>query len=576
MAKKVEIKDGGVMIDDNGTQSFISQTNKDLGSNFQYVKNPTTGAVLALGKDAFAKYGQDLANVGFNPVGADIFNQTKTETPISQSGTTNTNPLGEYKDLNISTDNKISTSGVFSSMTDFETKKAAEKAKIESAAETSKLASQKAIESQYSPYIEEAEQYREDITKATKGQFATDRRASTAALSFVDSRRAEAQKQINKLVEMKNTALANLDVATQEKIDKQLKDWQDYELQLAGYFRQVQQDTFNQKMAELGYNLDIAQFEESKKTGELNRQTTQASLDKTLRDNYLDNLNNIISSGLTSDKIANEDKSKYEKSLGLPSGTFDTWYGKMKDLQELKEAGNVLTLNKTINDILKDVPEDTTINLLGQDYQGLKKSTSDTSNLDYIKDLLDIKIKQKNLAGELDIKDKAQMEVAARKDLMKFGSDPLEAINKLDLFEISYQEAKKAGLDDTSLNPASQAMVTYFNKLLDPTSVVRESEYARVGEGQSLWNRISGTYDKLVQGGAGISQKELAEFSKFGLQLVSGYRNQFIDTITPIWEQTSNYGLNANNIFTPKMQSWITESEAKNLNSTEDLFSDFE
>ena len=479
------------------------------------------------------------------------------------------NPLDniDINNMNINTPSS-KTSGVFSNVADFESKQKAEEDRIKTEAQLLKTKKAGIIEGQYSPYIQEATAEREKITEATKGQFATDRRASTAALSFVDARRSEAQKQINNLVQMKEQALAQLDVNTQESIDKQLKEWRDYELQLSNYFRQASQDDFNNKMALLGYKMNVDQFNLTKKK-------TEAETEKTVRENYLQNLNNIVSSGLTADKISSQDKSIYEKSLGLPIGTFDTWYGKMQGLQELKEAGDAYTLMNTINDIAKTIPEGQTMTMGDITIQGTK-AESPTANLDTIKDLLDIETKLKNLAGDLDTKDKAQMEVAARKDLMRFGQDPLGAINKLDLFEISYQEAKKAGLDDNSLNPASKAMVTYFNKLLDPTSVVRESEYARVGEGQSLWNRISGTYDKIVQGGAGISQKELAEFSKFGMQLVEGYKNQFVDTVTPIWEQTQNYNLNANNIFTPRMQEWVKTGEALNLNSTEDLFNDFE
>ncbi len=64
----------------------------------------------------------------------------------------------------------------------------------------------------------------------------------------------------------------------------------------------------------------------------------------------------------------------------------------------------------------------------------------------------------------------------------------------------------------TDLNATSQAIITTFNKILDPTSVVRESEYARSPEGQSLIDAISGRIAALSQGGPGLTPASLKEF----------------------------------------------------------------
>lgn len=60
-------------------------------------------------------------------------------------------------------------------------------------------------------------------------------------------------------------------------------------------------------------------------------------------------------------------------------------------------------------------------------------------------------------------------------------------------------------------NGGSQAVLVTFQKILDPTSVVRESEYARTASGQSLLNRIEGYTQRLAQGGAGMTEGELAQ-----------------------------------------------------------------
>ena len=66
----------------------------------------------------------------------------------------------------------------------------------------------------------------------------------------------------------------------------------------------------------------------------------------------------------------------------------------------------------------------------------------------------------------------------------------------------------------------SQAILISFNKLLDPTSVVRESEYARSASGQSALETMRGFVDKLSKGGAGVTLEELQSYARFGEEVV--------------------------------------------------------
>ena len=59
--------------------------------------------------------------------------------------------------------------------------------------------------------------------------------------------------------------------------------------------------------------------------------------------------------------------------------------------------------------------------------------------------------------------------------------------------------------DNKSLGTLDQALVTTFNKITDPNSVVRESEYARTPEGGSIIARFEGNMQKLQKGGAGLT-----------------------------------------------------------------------
>lgn len=66
----------------------------------------------------------------------------------------------------------------------------------------------------------------------------------------------------------------------------------------------------------------------------------------------------------------------------------------------------------------------------------------------------------------------------------------------------------------------SQAVLVTFQKILDPTSVVRESEYARSAAGQAVLSRIQGFAERLAQGGAGVPLEELERFAALADQFV--------------------------------------------------------
>ena len=53
-----------------------------------------------------------------------------------------------------------------------------------------------------------------------------------------------------------------------------------------------------------------------------------------------------------------------------------------------------------------------------------------------------------------------------------------------------------------------QGLITMYNKLTDPQSVVRESEYARTPENIPILNRITGAIEKLKAGGAGLTNED--------------------------------------------------------------------
>lgn len=66
------------------------------------------------------------------------------------------------------------------------------------------------------------------------------------------------------------------------------------------------------------------------------------------------------------------------------------------------------------------------------------------------------------------------------------------------------------------LNATSQAIIISFNKMLDPTSVVRESEYDRSAAGQALLSTIGGKVAALARGGPGLTVASLQEVVDLG------------------------------------------------------------
>lgn len=122
------------------------------------------------------------------------------------------------------------------------------------------------------------------------------------------------------------------------------------------------------------------------------------------------------------------------------------------------------------------------------------------------------------------------------------------AVQNASIVESAYNEAVKNLRSGGSIGAQSQAIVTAFNKILDPASVVRESEYARTPEGQSLINRIEGYTTKLAQGGAGLSEAELGNIKDTANALSAGYKNYIANEEARIRNQASSYGLNMSNI----------------------------
>lgn len=91
-------------------------------------------------------------------------------------------------------------------------------------------------------------------------------------------------------------------------------------------------------------------------------------------------------------------------------------------------------------------------------------------------------------------------------------------------------ETYKANPNDAkSKNFLDQSIITTFNKMIDPSSVVRESEYARTPEGLSALGRLDAYKDKIVKGGAGLADTDRQDLVNTMQQLHQGASVQFND-----------------------------------------------
>jgi len=152
-----------------------------------------------------------------------------------------------------------------------------------------------------------------------------------------------------------------------------------------------------------------------------------------------------------------------------------------------------------------------------------------------------------------------------RQEATKIGEDHTEVVRQLNQMEAGLTQAKnvKEGLGTVttdpvsgeltftgqSLNAPSQAILVTFQKILDPTSVVRESEYARSEAGTSLSQRIEGRISTWVRGGANVTVKELEEVVVLAREFVRLSANSLQGKLEPIRAQVTDLNLDPSQIF---------------------------
>ncbi len=172
----------------------------------------------------------------------------------------------------------------------------------------------------------------------------------------------------------------------------------------------------------------------------------------------------------------------------------------------------------------------------------------------------DVVVPEGTMPETLTYKQKVDLEVKLGNYFEKYASEAREGSSQITRMQQSYNQAVANMNAGQSINAASQGVLVTFQKLLDPTSVVRESEYARSSEGTSLLERIQGLYTQIVQGGAGLTATSLKEFIDLGKQFYAGYQSQMLNYAQRTQTQAESYGLNLENILTPDILAILGES----------------
>lgn len=103
-----------------------------------------------------------------------------------------------------------------------------------------------------------------------------------------------------------------------------------------------------------------------------------------------------------------------------------------------------------------------------------------------------------------------------------------------------------------------QALITLFNKMTDPQSVVRESEYLRTPENIGIYNRLLGKVEKLRSGGAGLTSDEREALVSMAKEFFNVYGQYYSNAEEEFRQHEENMGLSPGSVVPKKNKSKFT------------------
>lgn len=97
--------------------------------------------------------------------------------------------------------------------------------------------------------------------------------------------------------------------------------------------------------------------------------------------------------------------------------------------------------------------------------------------------------------------------------------------------------------DKNNLVAVDQGLITMYNKLTDPASVVRESEYARTPGNLPFINRLQGAIAKVQTGGAGLTNEDRKALVEGAKIIIKERGSQYNSTLNEYNDLAAQYGL---------------------------------
>ena len=152
----------------------------------------------------------------------------------------------------------------------------------------------------------------------------------------------------------------------------------------------------------------------------------------------------------------------------------------------------------------------------------------------------------------MDLEDKYRKEINSNQIIKDTGAVN-SAVGRMTSVWSNYLNNKNntdKKIREDSKNALDQALVITFNKMMDPGSVVRESEFARTPQGQALVDRFLGYKDKLREGGVGLTDRNREEIINVAKLLQKGQIDEANKVLDKYEKLANRRGLNSENIFT--------------------------
>ena len=143
--------------------------------------------------------------------------------------------------------------------------------------------------------------------------------------------------------------------------------------------------------------------------------------------------------------------------------------------------------------------------------------------------------------------DKTKLAVTQAKEFR--ADERVKNLNIIERSERGMQAALKQSKTAKSRIASDQALGVLFQKMLDPTSVVRESEFARTPQGAALINQIKAIAPKLIKGGLKITDDDRQALVDMAQKLLNEAKITANQAFSEFSTRAKQIGLNEKIVF---------------------------